>query len=70
MNACSTACGFCGMCTAAWEDDDREEQPEPLPTPAHHDDATIRATVNRAAERSPLTDHLFDTGILLARMGR
>lgn len=26
MSACSTACGFCGRCTAAWEREDDEEQ--------------------------------------------
>lgn len=27
MSACSTLCGFCGMCSAAWE---REEAREPF----------------------------------------
>lgn len=28
--ACSSACGYCGRCTAAWEaDDERDDSPAP-----------------------------------------
>lgn len=25
MTACTPACGFCGRCTAAWDDEDRDD---------------------------------------------
>lgn len=78
MDACSSNCGFCGRCThgsGAIQRTCRQcgadvwfSRDEEYVVQAYCDDC-IRQTANRDA-RSPLSDHVFETAVEMARVRR